>query len=33
VLPEPAMERLIEMVDGLEQLKDARELARALSPQ
>jgi aconitate decarboxylase len=32
-LPESAMERLIEMVDGLEELKDARMLARALSPQ
>ena len=29
-LPEPAMERLIGLVDGLEDLKDARVLARAL---
>ena len=29
-LPEPAMERLIGMVDGLEALPDARVLARAL---
>jgi len=29
-LPEPAMERLIALVDGLEDLKDARVLARAL---
>jgi 2-methylcitrate dehydratase PrpD len=30
VLPEPKMERLINMVDGLGELKDARELVRAL---
>jgi len=29
-LPEPAMERLIALVEGLEDLKDARVLARAL---
>lgn len=29
-LPEPAMERLISLVEGLEDLKDARVLARAL---
>jgi aconitate decarboxylase len=29
-LPEPAMERLIGLVDGLEDLEDARVLARAL---
>ena len=29
-LPEPAMERLIALVDGLEDIKDARVLARAL---
>ena len=29
-LPEPAMERLIGLVEGLEDLKDARALARAL---
>lgn len=29
-LPEPAMERLIDLIEGLEELKDARELARAL---
>jgi aconitate decarboxylase len=29
-LPEPAMERLIALVDGLDDLKDARVLARAL---
>ena len=29
-LPEPAIERLIGLVDGLEELKDARVLARAL---
>ena len=29
-LPEPAMERLIELIEGLEELKDARVLARAL---
>jgi hypothetical protein len=29
-LPEAAMERLIGLVDGLDELKDARVLARAL---
>jgi hypothetical protein len=29
-LPEAAMERLIALVDGLEDLKDVRALARAL---
>jgi hypothetical protein len=29
-LPEPAIERLIGLVDGLEDLKEARVLARAL---
>ena len=29
-LPGPAIERLIGLVDGLEDLKDARVLARAL---
>jgi hypothetical protein len=29
-LPEPAIERLIGLVDGLEGLKDARVLAKAL---
>lgn len=31
VLPEPAMESLIGMVDGLEDLKDARALVRAIA--
>src|SRR5687767_4520144 len=31
VLPEPAMERLIGLIDGLDDLKDARVLVRALA--
>jgi hypothetical protein len=29
-LPEPAMERLIGLVEGLDELKDARVLVKAL---
>jgi hypothetical protein len=33
VLPEPAMERLIGLIDGLDDVKDARVLVRALAGQ